>query len=667
MPLQLVPTTHEDLVPGLGDHDEVVCDEPMSALHEIEDALALADAAIAHEQEPDAVHVRQRSVEGGRGRERELQERLQPLIEFLRRLPRADDGNPPPVRDLDEVGGDGLGLRYEDGGDVEGEQSLQPRPSFGLVERGEIGHFRLADDLDPVCQGTQEVCPDADGDGFADCDTDPNCDPTGLVCGDCDDAVEAVNPNATETCDSLDNNCDGSIDEGFDQDDDGYTACDQPVADCDDGDPTVSPGATEACGDSIDNDCDPSTPDIFDDDGDGATCDVDCDDSDPALNLDDADSDTVTTCGGDCDDTNPWMAPGLPELCGDELDNDCDPGTPDVFDGDGDGASCLLDCDDTNPALNLADADTDTFSTCDGDCNDADPAVNPAATEICDNVDNDCDSLTDEGFDQDDDGFTVCQLPAADCDDGDPTVNPGAAEVCNDGRDNDCNSGTPDLFDADSDGANCDVDCNDGDPSSYPGATEWCDGNDNACQGSVPADETDPDGDAYVACSGWNDVQGDNPEIAGGDDCATSDPYAFPGAAANETFPGACMRDADEDDFGDLSPPAGVTPGTDCDDQSATTFPGAAEIEGPLNCMKDSDGDGYGDDSVSLPVVPGTDCDDDEPTTYPGAPETCDDGVDSDCDGLDPPCDPRGGAVQRQRGTRQLEARGGRNVTGRDY
>jgi hypothetical protein len=36
------------------------------------------------------------------------------------------------------------------------------------------------------------------------------------------------------------------------------------------------------------------------------------------------------------------------------------------------------------------------------------------------------------------------------------------------------------------------------------------------------------------------------------------------------------MRDKDGDDFGDSRPPAGVTPGTDCDDTSpaaAVTFP----------------------------------------------------------------------------------------------
>ncbi|MBM4067205.1 MAG: hypothetical protein FJ266_16485 [Planctomycetes bacterium] len=109
---------------------------------------------------------------------------------------------------------------------------------------------------------------DFDGDGFT------------RVEGDCDDNNSAVNPNAQEICDDVDNNCDGQIDEGLkttfyeDADGDGYgnpqvttKACSQPSGyvanntDCDDTNAAVNPGATEIKKNGIDDDCNASTPD----------------------------------------------------------------------------------------------------------------------------------------------------------------------------------------------------------------------------------------------------------------------------------------------------------------------------------------------------------------------------------------------------------------------
>lgn len=58
------------------------------------------------------------------------------------------------------------------------------------------------------------ACPDADLDGYADC-TVPGCDPAGLLCGDCDGGRNGVHPGVAESCDQLDNDCDGLADEGF--------------------------------------------------------------------------------------------------------------------------------------------------------------------------------------------------------------------------------------------------------------------------------------------------------------------------------------------------------------------------------------------------------------------------------------------------------------------
>ncbi|HND32965.1 MAG TPA: FG-GAP-like repeat-containing protein, partial [Myxococcota bacterium] len=109
-------------------------------------------------------------------------------------------------------------------------------------------------------------CPDTDGDGYC---TDR----------DCNDNSAAINPAATETCDSVDNDCDGLIDDADtnvsgrssfyrDLDGDSYgnsssstSACSRPTGyvssatDCNDSAAAINPAATESC-DSVDNDCD---------------------------------------------------------------------------------------------------------------------------------------------------------------------------------------------------------------------------------------------------------------------------------------------------------------------------------------------------------------------------------------------------------------------------
>ena len=139
---------------------------------------------------------------------------------------------------------------------------------------------------------------------------------------DCDNQDPGINPSADEICDGLDNDCDGDIDEGWedsrpwyaDVDADGYgdpgartRGCEQPdgyVADhgdCDDGDPAVHPDAPDDWYDGVDSDCEGNDDHDADDDGyswDGSG-------------------------GTDCDDDDPLVHPGRLDWSN-EMDDDCD-------------------------------------------------------------------------------------------------------------------------------------------------------------------------------------------------------------------------------------------------------------------------------------------------------------------------------------------------------
>jgi len=230
---------------------------------------------------------------------------------------------------------------------------------------------------------------------------------------DCDDSNSSIYPGAAETCNGVDDNCNGTQDEGCiiyyrDSDSDGYgdqnvTVSDlsQPPGyvgnqtDCNDGNSSINPGATEICN-------------------------------------------------------------GVDDNCSGAQDEGCLTFYRDA-DGDnyGDPGQWLVDIN--QPSGYVSD---------NSDCSDSDTAINPGATEACNAVDDDCDGSVDEGCgiyyrDSDSDGYgdqnvsvsDLLQPPGyvgnqTDCNDTDSLVYPGAAENCSDLVDNDCD-GLADAADAD--------------------------------------------------------------------------------------------------------------------------------------------------------------------------------------------------------------------------
>ena len=495
------------------------------------------------------------------------------------------------------------------------------------------------------------VVVDADGDGF-------------LSNEDCDDNDATVYPNATETCDGVDNNCDGDIDEELttrfysDTDGDGFGDPNSPVEacdisdglvensdDCDDSLATVSPDQTEEC-DGLDNDCngeiddgvgDPYYEDLDQDGfGDDATLVLSCE-----LPAD------LISVAGDCDDLDPEVHPDAIEVC-DEIDNNCDEqideGVQNTYydDADGDGFG-----DPSVPILGCQP--TDRIVDNDLDCDDINTSISPAVLEICDGQDNNCDGQVDEDtavdaitwyLDADGDGYgstsstEACDPPASgdyvqndtDCDDADSNIHPMALEICDD-QDNDCDGLEDDL---DPSVVNQPFWYADGDGDGFGDVltlVQSCDG-----PGGYTSDNTDcNDGDGAVHPNAQEECDGidNNCDTLIDDNTAVNQPTWY--------------IDGDTDGFGDASvsttscnsPLGYVDNDTDCDDGDGTVNPGMSEVwyDGvDSDCSGgsdfDQDSDGW---LLNDPTDP--DCDDEDGSVNPGTSEVWYDGVDSDCSG----------------------------------
>ena len=585
--------------------------------------------------------------------------------------------------------------------------------------------------------------------------------------GDCNDSSQSVHPDADEVCNWIDDDCDGATDEEngtgctdylLDSDGDGYGAdfvskclcgpSDDYSAlvggDCADLDAAIHPNASESCNDK-DDDCDGQTDEMdangcftfyYDADNDGwGTADSEC--------LCAADGLYQAASSGDCNDGNPNVNPVATEACN-QMDDDCDGVTDDEnsegcmqyyrdTDGDGWGTSqsrCLCAAEGFFTALQ------------EGDCNDSVFAINPEVEEICNSLDDDCDGVTDEEdslscetffYDNDSDGFgvtgnTKCQCEptgkytagvGGDCNDLDDDVYPGAAERCS-GKDDDCDGVTDeeDAFqctiryldaDGDSYGKTGDTkclcnetgsysadqggDCNDEDALVYPGALESCNGKDDNCDAVTDPENTygctnwqlDTDRD------GWGTFQSkclcapvepyDSTSV---DDCNDNSEEVNPGATeVCNGYDDDCDAQVDEEDglgcttfyydydtdgFGDgdnskcLCAPSGkYSAGVigDCNDTDSYINPNGTETcnfkddecdgetdeEGAQGCTTfylddDSDGFGVNIDSKCLCAGEGKytaeiggDCNDGDNAVNPVAQEVCGNGKDDDCDG----------------------------------
>ncbi len=516
----------------------------------------------------------------------------------------------------------------------------------------------------------QDSCPtttDQDQDGWA------------VEEGDCDDTNPEVYPGAEEVCNGIDDNCDGSVDEGLpivtyypDNDGDGYGApfptqegCTQPEGfvevpgDCNDRDETINPDAEEVC-DGVDNDCN----DVVDDAPDAPQWWVDGDGDGygalwppPIRNCEQPEG--YAGEPGDCDDEDPAVNPGAEEVCNgidDNCDGRVDEGTgvrtvyPDEDgDGFGDPEGAVTTCEPMPGYILIG-----------GDCDDTNPDVNPGAEDVCNGIDDNCDGEVDENGgpvtwypDRDGDGYgaprptiTSCDQPPGyvaengDCDDDNPEINPGAEDVC-DGVDNDCDGDVDDGLtattyypDADGDGfgasepsivechpvpgyVKVDGDCDDQNPEVNPDAQEVCDGLDNNCDGNVD------EGLEFYTWYRDRDGDGYGTLVGAVEDCTQPSGYASMSGDCDDTNPG-------------------INPGADevCNGLDDNCNGEIDEGGGLATWYADADGDGYGVDTDTVEsceqpegyAPQDGDCNDSNPSIHPFADEVCD-SLDNNCNG----------------------------------
>ncbi len=153
----------------------------------------------------------------------------------------------------------------------------------------------------------------------------------------------------------------------------------------------------------------------------------------------------------DCQPADGTIFQGNPEKCN-GIDDDCNGETDPpkskgctryYLDGDGDGAGL------TDTEACACQKELPNQVTLAGDCDDANPQIGPYAPETCNDFDDNCNLLVDDGCDDDQDGYcdallgivgspTICPKGGGDCFDYSAMVHPYGVEVEANGLDDDC-------------------------------------------------------------------------------------------------------------------------------------------------------------------------------------------------------------------------------------
>ncbi len=382
------------------------------------------------------------------------------------------------------------------------------------------------------------------------------------VSGDCNDNNYWIHPGVADVCDNIDNDCNAATADGS-----GETA---PLNSKQAG---VCSGSRKYCpgGEWIDNYNSISGYEMFE-----TTCDNkdnDCDGfvNDNLIHTGPLNPKQIGICSGSkksCDAAHTsWFEDysGIAyyeptEITCDTKDNDCDNAVDENL-----KTTYYQDLDADNYGNNAvtqqACAKPSGYAAISGDCNDNDNTIKPGAAEICDGKDNDCTSLTADGSGElaplNSKQAGVCSGSKKICsgswvDNYNVISNYESTEASCDNLDNDCDNSIDENLkttyyqDSDSDNygnnaaaqqacakpegyVTANNDCNDNNNAVNPGAAELCNKQDDNCDGILPDNEKDLDGDGKTACEGdncpnmYNPNQIDTDKDGKGDVCDKGD------------------------------------------------------------------------------------------------------------------------------------------------